>query len=310
MNRALTAVDRWFTGPAPAERLAVFRILLGLFTVTYLVVRLPVFWSLADGRSSRFLPVGVLSPLTGPVPGPVVQALVIIAVIAAIGFTVGGRFRLTGSTLALCMLLLGTYRNSWGQLLHFENLMVLHLLVVGMSPAADAHSLDARRRRVGAGPSPSAAYGWPLRLSALIMVITYVLAGVAKLRYGGIDWMLGDTLQNHVAYSAARLELLGGTPAPLAGPLVDRAWLFPPLAAATVVLELAAPVALLRSRLRTWWVVGAWLMHAGIVALMFIVFPYPLFGVAFAPLYALERLPGAVRARVAGKRISEATTAL
>jgi hypothetical protein len=39
------------------------------------------------------------------------------------------------------------------------------------------------------------------------------------------------------------------------------------------------------------WVVAAWLLHAGVAALMFVVFPYPLFLVAFAPFFRLEQLP-------------------
>ena len=49
-------------------------------------------------------------------------------------------------------------------------------------------------------------------------VVTYVLAGLAKLRIGGVDWLVGDTLRNHVAYSAVRLEVLGARPSPLAAP--------------------------------------------------------------------------------------------
>ena len=68
-----------------------------------------------------------------------------------------------------------------------------------------------------------------------------------------------------------------------------------PFAVATIVIELAAPVALLGDRLRSMWVVLAWTMHAAIAALMFVVFPFPLFGVAFACFFRLERLPAAVR---------------
>ncbi len=117
-----------------------------------------------------------------------------------------------------------------------------------------------------------------------------MLAGLAKLRYGGFDWMLGETLRNHVAYSAARLDLLGGTPSPFAGWFVPHGWLFPPLAVLTVLIELAAPIALFGGVYRRVWVLATWLMHAGILGLMFIVFPYPLALIAFAPLYELERL--------------------
>lgn len=283
-----------------------FRILLGTFTSGYLLVRLPVFLSLIDGRPSRFEPVGILSGVTRPLPGLLVAAVIAAALVSAVGFTVGWRHRLSGPGLAFSMLVLTTYRSSWGQLLHFENLMVLHLVVVGLSPSADAWSVDARRR--DHRPSPSSRYGWPLQLAAIITAITYVLAGLAKLRYGGTEWVFGDTLRNHVAYSATRLELLGGDPSPLAGFAVGRAWLFPPLATATVMIELAAPVALLSARLRHWWAVSVWLMHVGILGLMFIVFPYPLFGLAFAPMYHLERLAhlwlrsvwGPVRLRFSG----------
>jgi hypothetical protein len=121
-------------------------------------------------------------------------------------------------------------------------------------------------------------------------VITYVIAGVAKLRYGGLDWVLGDTLRNHVAYASARLDLLGGSPSPFAGWFVGLDGIWPLLAAGTIVIELAAPVALLGGRFRTVWVIAAWLLHVGVLAFMLIGFPFPLFFVAFAPLYRVERL--------------------
>jgi hypothetical protein len=123
-----------------------------------------------------------------------------------------------------------------------------------------------------------------------VLVVTYVIAGIAKLRYGGIDWVVGDTLRNHVAYAAARLELLGANPSPLAGWAVRNEWVWPLAAAATIVLELAAPIALVGGRVRTVWVMATWSMHAAIAAFMLIVFPLPLFLVAFAPLYRIERL--------------------
>lgn len=272
---------------APPERLAMFRILTGVFAVAYLVIRLPVFVELGD-RKSGFDGVGVAALLGSPAPSSIVYGTIGLTLLAGCGFIGGWRFRLTGPAFAFGMLALTSYRGSWGQLLHFENLLVLHLLIVGLAASADAWSSDARRSDGRA--TDSTVYGWPLALAALVLVITYVIAGVAKLRYGGVDWIVGDTLRNHVAYSAARLDLLGGTPSPFAEWAVrnDRWW--PVAAAATVVVELVAPVALLGGRIRTAWVVAAWLMHVGILVFMFVGFPYPLFVVAFAPLYRLERL--------------------
>ncbi len=273
---------------APPERLAMFRILTGLFAIGYLAVRLPVFLALRDRDAAGFEPVGVLTPLTGPLPDGAVLGLIAATLAAGIASTLGWRFAATGPAFAAGLLVLTTYRGSWGQLLHFENLMVLYVVVAALTPAADAWSLDARRR-----PAPRrdpTAYGWPLGLAGLILVLTYLIAGIAKLRYGGLDWMFGDTLRNHVAYSAGRLELLGGRPSPVASGLVEHVWIFTPMAVAAVVIECSAPVALLGGRIRTAWVAAAWTMHAGIFALMLVGFPYPLFLVAFAPLYRLERL--------------------
>ena len=275
---------------APAERLAMLRILTGVFAVTYLLIRLPVFLQLGDRRSG-FDGVGLAMLLDRPVEGSVVDAVVAATLLAGVGFVLGWRFRVAGALFALGMLALGSYRGSWGQLLHFENLMVLYLLIIALAPAADAWSLDARRGEDRRGaPAESVTYGFPVALAGLVMVTTYVIAGLAKLRYGGLDWVFGDTLRNHVAYAAARLDLLGGSPSPLAGWVVRLDGIWPFLAAATIVIELGAPVALLGGRIRTAWVLAAWLMHLGVLVFMSIGFPLPLFLVAFAPLYRVERL--------------------
>jgi hypothetical protein len=291
---ALRRAEAWLFAPAPAERLAVLRILSGTFAVVYLLVRLPAFLALADAPTRSFHPVGLLSPVDGPWSATIVRALVLLTIALGLAFTTGRWFRVSGPAFAVALLMLCTYRSSWGQLLHFENLMVLQVLIVGFAPAADVLVFGAARPRDDRLHT-NAAYGGPVRLAALVTVLTYVLAGVAKLRLGGLEWMVGDTLRNHVAYSAARLDLLGGTPSPLGRRLVAQAWLFPPLAIATVLVELAAPVALLGGRVRNAWVVAAWLLHAGVAALMFVVFPYPLFLVAFAPFFRLERLTGVRR---------------
>ena len=51
---------------------------------------------------------------------------------------------------------------------------------------------------------------------AITTVITYFIAGIAKLRIGGADWLDGSTLTNHIGYSATRMEVLGGFKPPLA----------------------------------------------------------------------------------------------
>ena len=295
LTRLATRADRWLLAPAPAERLAVFRVILGGYAFVYLLIRLPAF--LAAARLTEgFDPVGMLWFLDRPLPAAVMAALAVTTPLLAVLFAAGLWFRLSGPALAVALLTLATYRSSWGRLLYFDNLLVLHVLIVSLAPAADRFVASFKGGLLGGGlaqdpkPDPDTGYGWPLRMCALVTLSTYVLAGVAKLRIGGLDWLGGSSLRSHVAYSAARFEVLGGSPSPIAGPLMDRLWLFTPAATATIVLELGAPLALV-PRLRTTWVASIWLMHAAIAATMFVLFPYPLFLVAFAPLYRLERLP-------------------
>jgi len=283
---------------APPERLAAFRAALGVFALSYLILRAPVLLQLRDRTAGGFAGVGVLAWLDEPIDDRLVTGLVIVAIVAGVGFTVGAWFRVAGPAFALSTLVLTTYRSSWGQLLHFENLMVLHLLIVAFAASADAWSIDARRavRR-----STDRDYTSPLRLSCIVVVVAYVIAGIAKLRYGGTEWIVGDTLRNHIAYSAARLDLLGGTPSPLARPVVDQAWMLSPMAAASVAIELSAPLALLGGWWRNGWVIAAWVMHVAIAALMLVTFPYPLFLVAFLPFFELERVvPALARTRLLG----------
>lgn len=274
---------------APPERLAMWRILVSAFVVVYLLVRAPVFLQLAD-REAGFDGQGLAAALSGPVPGVLVPFVLAITVVAGGATMLGWRVRATAPIFALGVLALTSYRSSWGQLLHFENLFTLHLMILALAPSADRWSLDARAGRADGQARGAVAYGWPLRLAGLVVVVTYVITGFAKLRYGGTDWIVGDTLRNHIAYSAARLDVLGGVPSPLAGPAVGLTWPWPFAAAMTVAIELSAPLVLFGGRLRTLWVAAAWLLHAGIFGLMLIVFPYPLFLVAFAPFFRLERI--------------------
>jgi hypothetical protein len=203
----------------------------------------------------------------------------VVTVAAGVAFVAGWHWRLSGPAFAVLFLVATTYRVSWGQVLHTEHLATLHLLVIGFSAAS-----------VSRDRPPDARFGWPVRVMAVLTVTTYVVAGAAKVRNGGVDWLVGDVLRNWVAHDNLRKELLGDLHSPLGGWLVRYGWVFVPFAVLTVVVELAAPVALLGGRLRTVWVAAAWSFHIGIAALMAIVFPYQLLGIAYAPLFRCERL--------------------
>jgi hypothetical protein len=288
----IAAVERRFFEAGVPARLAAVRVLVGLFGTVFLIVRTGYLLDVAVLPPTRFAPVGPLAFLDEPVPVWSVKVAIALGIALGAAFTAGWRFRVTAPAYALVLLALTTYDNSWQHIAHTENLLVLHTAVLAIAPSAAAWSLDARRRCAAV---PAAAYGWPLRLMSLLTVATYVLAGWAKVRHGGMDWVTGDVLRNQIAHDNLRKITLGDVHSPLGGWLVRHGWLFPPMALASMVIELGAPLALVRGRVRAAWVTGAWLFHLGILALMAIMFAYPLSGVAFASLLHPERVPAWLR---------------
>ncbi|MEZ5257168.1 MAG: hypothetical protein R2705_09855 [Ilumatobacteraceae bacterium] len=75
--------------PAPAERLAAFRIALGIFTLSYLLIRLPVFVALGDRPIGDFEPVGLLAPLASPPAAWIVYAALALTIVGAAATAVG-----------------------------------------------------------------------------------------------------------------------------------------------------------------------------------------------------------------------------
>jgi hypothetical protein len=277
--------DWWFAS-VPAERLAALRILIGGYALVYVVARLPEFMAVARYGKAQFRPIGIVQVLDAPLPATAVLAIVIATVLLLGAFVAGFQFRITGPLAALALLWTITYRNVWGMIFHTENLLVLHVIALAVAPAAHAWSLDARR----GSPAPApAGYGWPIKLLAVLTIATYVLAGVAKLRIAGLDWIDGEQLRNQIAVDNLRKALLGDGVAPLAYLVLERPSPLIVFSVLTLAIELGAPLALVGRRLGHVWVVSAWGFHAGVVLLMNIWFPYPLFGFAFLPLLPAER---------------------
>jgi len=250
-----------------------------------------------------FAPVGLARLHRAPLPVPTVRALLHATLAANVAFIVGWCHRYSGPTFSGLLLWLLSYRNSWSMIYHTDNVLVLHCLIVGMTPAADALSLDARSRRssplpVGwrgsnpdQPPAVAARYGWPIRLMNAVTVLTYFVSGVAKLKGPlGRQWASGDALRSQVAVDGLRKELLGDGAAPLAYALYDRVGLFRLLAVGSLVLEVGAPAVLAHRRLAQAWVANVFLMHWGIYALMRIKFRYQMSGLMYASFFEADRL--------------------
>ena len=278
---------RFFEGALSPRRLGLVRVAVCGYATAYVLVRLGHLWAVTDLAPSRFDPIGVVwlvadRPLAGSLHAVVLAA----TILAGVGATLGWRHRWTGPVFAALLWWTLSYRLSWGQVLHTENLVVLHVAVLGLSRSADAYSIDARHR-----PVPrhhSAEYGWPLQLMTALTALTYVIAAWAKIRNGGLEWMTGDVLRNQIAYDNLRKHLLGDVHSAFGGWLTQWRWLFPPMAVASMAVELGALVAIARSRLRLYWLLAAWAFHVGVLALMAILFPYQLFGFAFLSMLPVE----------------------
>jgi hypothetical protein len=279
------------TATAPARRLASLRLLSGGFAVGYLLTRLPYFLDTTRLPESHWDPPGPLAWVDHPPTPRLAQALLAATIVLGLAAVAGWRYRVTGPAFAVLLLSALTFRNAWSHLFHNDNLLALHWLVLGLAPAADAWSLDARRRARAGEPEPAdgVRYGWPLQLAAELTVCTYVVTGFAKVRYGGGSWLHGDTLLHQIAFDNARKKVLGAPYSPLASTVAGHPALFRPMGPITVVVELGAPIALLGRRWAASWTTAAWILHVGILALMAIGFAYPLSLVAFAPLLRCER---------------------
>lgn len=315
VDRLLDRLGRYWLAPMPPERLATLRILGGLFAWIYVTARLPHFGDFT--RLAEFRPVGLVTLLTEPLPPIATWAIAIATCLLGFGFTLGWRFRLTGPLFAAALLWVTSYASSWGMIFHTENLIVLHVIVLGLSASADRWSLDARPTmaagRDGAAPPNETAtsdeerealherYGWPVRLICTLTVLTYFIAGYTKLRVSGLSWVTSDLLQNYIAYDALRKAELGSIHSPVGAWLASVPGVWQPIAAISLAMELGAPLALIGRRIAAAWALAAWLFHVGVAALMAIVFLYPVLGLAFASFFPVEQPARRVAEAIAAK---------
>ena len=155
---------------------------------------------------------------------------------------------------------------------HDDALVVLIGGVLAFSRCGDSLSVDQLVRRwsdrwLGNQPDSrarSGEYCWPVRLSQTLLVLTYFLAGVAKLRHGGLEWVFSDNMRNILLlqhYTSAPPKLQFGLWAS------NFPWVYRSVAGVAVLIELAAPLALFDRRLK--WIlipallaltVGFWLL--------------------------------------------------
>ena len=297
----------WF--PAiPATRLAILRILTGLFVLWYAGSRYSMFLGIAAGEEFLFSPVGVVSWMQAPLPVPAFEALLIATLLANVAFVLGWQYRWTGPAFGLLLLVLLCYRNSWSMVYHSDNVLVVHVAILGFVRAADVWSWDAwsTARRLEEAPVHW-RYGWPVRLICAATTVGYFLAGLAKVAGdAGWNWASGESLRGQIAADAIRKTLLGESATPLAFLLYEHVWLFAIVGAMSLAVELGAPLAMLSRRAGMFWAVNTFMMHWGIFFIMGITFRYQLSGLVFLSFFPVEKAVPFLRG-LAGRRTETAS---
>ena len=293
----------WFRALSP-DRLSIFRIIVGLyclyFTFNFLSAssvfsKLPVY---------LYNPVGIFNIFSNPPELLTIQLILLAAVIANILFILGFLFKITGPVFSILLLFVISYKNSWSMVYHSHNIVVLHCLVLGFTRSADTLSLDSVINKTFqhkfislffcsrvAGTDQAWQYGWPIKLINSLTVTTYMIAGIAKIMGPlGLYWALGESVRSQIAVDAIRKEFISTGAETLAFLLYNKAYIFTAMGISTLILELGAPLALLKRRIGYIWAILTYSLHWGIYMIMGITFRYQLLGIIFLPFFELEKI--------------------
>lgn len=257
----------WFR-PGSARNLAAARIVLALQALWVLLSRdfaavsgaLPEYWAgVSTGGQWRFL--------AFPGHAGIEQILQWLAVAALIAAVLGVLPRAACILAGLLLYHLAPLESLlWTHSAYSRGLTVsvLGLFVLGLGPCGDALSLRPSRRR-----REPWEYHWPLVLVQLLLAMTYLFAGYAKLVVVGADWLAGQTVREWLYLLSVDDEI-----AVFASPglwLAGRPALCLVIGLGTIAFELSFIAVVFSKRARLVLVPLAVLFHAGVLFAMNIV---------------------------------------
>ncbi|MGH2787904.1 MAG: MFS transporter permease [Actinomycetota bacterium] len=250
----MRAIGSFFFPSVPRGRVATMRTL--VYAFVFVDVLLTTAWVPRHG----YLPgplydplfIGRILPL--PVPTVAVVRAVEIGLLASAAIALSGRFvRVAGAAVFVLYLEWMVIAFSYGKVDHdrFAFLVALAVLpTVGMARWRDR--------------KPDQAAGWAIRFIQVAVVATYFLAALAKLRFGGIEWVNGATLMRAVI---RRGTFIGE-------PLEEVPWVLVAAQYWIMIFELASPLLFAPGWIgRAWW----W------VAVGFHVVTFSTIGIIFLP---------------------------
>ena len=269
------APARWLFRPVPHGRIALLRTVAYLFVPVDVLLTTPWVAAHAQVPGTLYQPLLIGRLLHLPTPGPWVEALRWVLVVVSLAAASGRLPRLFGGLVAVLYLEWMVVAFSYGKVDHDRVAFLVLLAVlptVGRARFGDRHRSDAA--------------GWAVGMTTLAVVATYFLSALAKLRFGGADWVDGATLTRAVVRRGTWLST----------PLLDHAWVLHAFQYVLIGVELLiSPLLLVRWRdeRRTWLLVGGfYLFHVMTFLTISIVFlPHCVALLALLPLeqFAVRR---------------------
>jgi hypothetical protein len=248
---APTRASWWFPA-VPRNRIAVLRVIAYLFIPIdlFLLSAVNATHGRLDGALYQPLKIGRLLPF--PTPNELIVATTRWGLVLAVLVALSGRLpRATGWVIALLYLEWSLVCMSYGKVDHDR--LAFHLLLFALPTIGRVRWRDT---------TPDAAAGWILRLTQVGVVATYFLAAVAKVRFGGWEWVNSATM--------LRAVLKRGTS--FGDFFAEHPETLHVLQYLMLIGEFAAPLLLIDRPWRRWLVYLAYLFHLGTYAALTIAF--------------------------------------
>lgn len=256
----------WITAPVPYGRIAAFRTLCYLYVLADITLFTNWVYGHAGAPGNLYMPLHIADFLHLPVPTPglvhaLFWALVVLAPLAATGLYP----RILGTAVFLLFTEWMIIAMSYGKVDHDRFGFLIALAVIPWIGKA----------RQG-DPTLTQAGGWALRTTQLAVVSTYFLAAIAKLRYGGLQWVTGSTM--------TRAVMRRGTV--LATWMLKVPGIFILVQIGIMIFELLSPVVfMVNERLRLWVVAFFYSFHVVVFLSVTIAFvPHLIALASFLPL--------------------------
>jgi len=254
--------NRVFFAPEPALNLAAARVLFSVHALWVLLSRdLPATSSLPPEFWTNVSQAELWRFLIFPGHAQLEYGLQYIAILTLIGAAVGIMPRLCCFLSALLLYHLAPLETIFWSASPYQRgftVDVLALFTLSLSPCGDA-------LRIGktSPTEPSSVYCWPLRLTQVYLIHTYVFSGYAKLYRVGVSWMSPENLRSwFLRFSQEDQVMRQGILFNTVGPwIADHWWLCLMAGVYGVVVNLLFVSTLFSSRARWFFVPDAVFFH-------------------------------------------------